>query len=346
MNGEPMDNQKTLSGVVMNRHANLPALRMPATLSVRELSGVSALVVLWVVLAATAPGFASFVNTGNVLSQSTFLLVLSVGQMLVIVTRGFDISVGPVAVLASIAAAQTALRLGDTAAIGVAIVVGLGFGAINGYLVAYRRIEPVIVTLGTALVVRGVATAASGGADAVLLPTSSHLHALAYQTWFGVPALTVCALPLLLFAWWLAMRTPLGRWFCMIGSNTNAAGLVGVPVRRAGMAAYALCGAFAGAAGVLLLARSGSAVAVDGNGMEMQSIAACVIGGISLMGGRARVWQAVVGVLFIQALLNGLNLIGASPFMSELMLGLIIVVCGGMDFLLQQLRRLQPGSTS
>ncbi|VVE50121.1 ABC transporter permease [Pandoraea capi] len=341
-----MDNQKTMSGITMNRRTHLPAPRLPGTLSLRELSGVGALMVLWVVFAVMAPGFASWVNMGNVLSQSTFLLVLSVGQMLVIVTRGFDISVGPVAILASIVAAQTALRVGDTAAIGVAIAIGLAFGAINGYLVAYRRIEPVIVTLGSALVVRGVATAASGGADALLLPQSSHLHSLAYQTWLGVPALTVLALPLLLLAWWLAMRTPLGRWFCMIGSNMSAAGLVGVPVRRAGMAAYALCGAFAGAAGVLLLARSGSAVAVDGNGMEMQSIAACVIGGISLMGGRARVWQVAVGVLFIQALLNGLNLIGASPFMSELVLGLIIVVCGGMDFLMQQLRRLQRHSAS
>ncbi|VVE66808.1 ABC transporter permease [Pandoraea anapnoica] len=339
-----MNNPKTLSGITMNGQTRLATPKLPALLPLRELTGIVALAVLWLVLASMAPGFASLVNMGNVVSQSTFLLVLSVGQMLVIVTRGFDISVGPVAILASIVAAQTALRIGgmgDIAAIGAAVTVGLVFGAVNGYLVAYRRIEPVIVTLGTALIARGLATAGSGGADALMLPPSSHLHTLAYQSWIGVPALTVCALPALVAAWWLAMRTPLGRWFYMIGSNAIAAGLVGVPVRRAGMTAYALCGAFAGVAGVLLLARSGSAVAVDGNGMEMQSIAACVIGGISLMGGRGRVWQAVVGALFIQTLLNGLNLIGASPFMSEWVLGAIIVVCGAMDFLLRQLRRMR-----
>lgn len=343
-----MNSPKTLSGMNMNGQTRLATTKLPTLLPLRELTGVGALAVLWVVLASMAPGFASLANVGNVMSQSTFLLVLSVGQMLVIVTRGFDISVGPVAILASIIAAQTALRAsgmggtGDFAAIGAAVAVGTVFGAINGYLVAYRRIEPVIVTLGTALVARGLATAGSGGADALMLPSSSHLHTLAYQSWFGVPALTACALPVLIAAWWLAMRTPLGRWFYMIGSNADAAGLVGVPVRRAGMAAYALCGAFAGAAGILLLARSGSAVAVDGNGMEMQSIAACVIGGISLTGGRGRVWQVVVGALFIQMLLNGLNLTGASPFMSEWVLGSIIVVCGAIDYLLRQLRRLRP----
>lgn len=336
-----MDNQKTMRGVGASLLHNRPSLRRPALLAPHEFSGIGALMLLWVVLACIAPGFMSPVNMANVLSQSTFLLVVSVGQMLVIVTRGFDISVGPVAVLASIVAAQAALCFGDAAAIGAAVAAGLAFGTINGYLVACRRIEPVIVTLGTALVARGLATAASGGADALLLPQASSLHALAYRTWFGVPALTACAVPLLVFAWWLAMRTPLGRWFYMIGSNAGAAGLVGVPVRRAGLLAYALCGGFSGAAGVLLLARSGSAVAVDGNGMELQSIAACVIGGISLMGGRARVWQAVTGALFIQALLNGLNLIGASPFMSELVLGLIIVVSGGIDYLLRQLRRVR-----
>ena len=113
--------------------------------------------------------------------------------------------------------------------------------------------------------------------------------------------------------------------------------LVGVPVRRARLAAYALCGALAGAAGLFLLARSGSAVAVDGNGMELQSIAACVIGGVALSGGRGRVWQVVAGTLFIQALLNGLNLIGASPFLSEFVLGMIILLSGVVDYLTSRL---------
>ncbi|RKP53266.1 ABC transporter permease [Pararobbsia silviterrae] len=337
-----MNSEKLLRGMTAIRIAALPSPRLGTTLAPREFSGVGALVLLWVVFACIAPSFTSPVNMANVLSQSADLLVLSLGQMLVIVTRGFDISVGSIAVLASMVGAQAALRFGDTAAIGAALVTGLAFGTINGYLIAYRRIEPIIATLGTALVARGLATAASCGADALLLPSSSGLHALAYRTWLGLPALMVCALPLLFLAWWLAARTPLGRWLYMIGSHADAARLVGVPVRRARLAAYVLCGGCAGVAGVLLLARSGSAVAVDGNGMELQAIAACVIGGISLMGGQARVWQVVAGALFIQALLNGLNLTGASPFMSECVLGLIIVISGSIDFLIRQFQHAFP----
>jgi ribose transport system permease protein len=323
-----MENLKAVS--VLAR--SIPQLRLPSFGEPRRLTGVLALAMLWVILALVAPGFRSHVNLANVASQGTFLLILSLGQMLVIITRGFDISVGPVAVLSSIIAAQTALRFGDAAGVAAGCAAGLALGCVNGYFIAYRKMAPVIVTLGIALVVRGMATGASMGADAVLLPPGSVFHALAYASWFGIPALVLIAAPVAALVWVIAMRTPLGRWFYMIGSNAEAAMLVGVPVRRAGLAAYVLCGLLAGVAGLFLLARSGSAVAVDGNGMELQSIAACVIGGVALTGGNGRVWQVVAGTMFIQALLNGLNLIGASPFMSELVLGLIIVLSGVVDY--------------
>jgi ribose/xylose/arabinose/galactoside ABC-type transport system permease subunit len=329
-----VENQKTFSLLARR----VPQWRIAPVGEPRRFTAVGALAALCVVLAFVAPGFASPANLANVMSQSTFLLVLSVGQMLVIVTRGFDISVGPIAVLSSMVAAQVALRYGDVAAIVAVGVTGLVFGCVNGYLIAYRRIEPVVATLGTALVVRGLATATAAGGDAVLLPKGSCFHALAYASWFGVPALVVFSLPVVALGWLIAMRAPLGRWFYMIGSNPDASVLVGVPVKSAGLAAYALCGAFSGVAGLFLLARSGSAVPVDGNGVELQSIAACVIGGVSLMGGSGRVWQVVAGTLFIQALLNGLNLAGASPFLSELVLGLIILMSGVVDFLVSRLR--------
>lgn len=308
-------------------------LRVPA---LRKSTGLLACAGLWLVMGVISPGFATSDNLANIVSQSAVLLLLALGQMLVVVTRGFDISVGAVAVLSSIVITQTAAPFGEVPAILLGTGAGLAVGLCNGYLIACRRMEPIVVTLGATLIVRGVSTIISGGADAVPLPPGTVIQSLAYAAWLGVPAMVWLAAPVAALAWLLCTRLPLGRWFYMIGSNPDAALLVGVPVRTAGVLAYGLCGALAGLAAVFLLARSGAAVAVDGAGMELQAIAACVIGGVALSGGKGAVWQVMAGTLFIQALLNGLNLLGTSPFASEIVLGAVIVSAGLLEYLMRK----------
>jgi len=282
------------------------------------------------------PGFLTYPNLANILAQSSVLIVLALGQMLAIVTRGFDISVGAVASLTTVVVVQAATAFGEPAAICIGVVAGLLIGALNGYFIAYQGLQPIVVTLGTALIVRGLGTALFESAENPSLPEGSMLQAMAYSAVGRVPVLVVLAVILCLAAWALVRRTPYGKWLYMVGGNPEAADLVGVPVRATQMTAYALCGASAAAAGMILLARSGTATAIEGSGMEMQAIAACVIGGIALSGGKGAVWQAVLGALFIQALLNGLNLTGASPFASEIVLGAVIVLAGGLDYVLRR----------
>jgi len=302
----------------------------------RDMTGPFACLVLVLIMSVISPEFLSFNNFANIFSQSSILFVLALGQMLVIIARGFDISVGAVAALSSVVAVQTVAPFGEVNAIIFGVGTGLVVGAINGYLIACQGLQPIIVTLGTTLVVRGVGTALVGDAEVISLPPDSVLQSLGYSRLMHIPSLIWIAAAAGLLIWAVTKRLPFGRWLFMVGGNPEAANLVGVPVRSSSVIAYSLCGGLAGLAGMFLLARSGSAVAIEGAGMELQAIAACVIGGIALSGGAGSVWQALIGAVFIQALLNGLNLLGSSPFVSEMVLGVVLVSAGALDYIVRK----------
>lgn len=314
----------------------LPQWTLP---DIRHVTGPVALFLLVATMAAISPGFLSASNFINILSQGTVLYLLALGQMLVIITRGFDISVGAVAALASVVTAQAVAPLGEVNAIIAGVAAACAVGALNGYLITCQGLQPIVVTLGTALVARGVGAGLMENTNVMPLGNDSILITLAYSAFLGLPLLVWIASALALLAWVITKWLPLGRWLYMLGGNPDAATLVGAPVLSAGITAYALSGTFAGLAGMFLLARSGSAFAIEGAGMELQAIAACVIGGIALSGGRGSVWQALVGAFFIQALLNGLNLLGSSPFMSEIVLGAVIVLAGALDYIARKLKK-------
>lgn len=313
----------------------LPRWRRPDP---RQLTGPLACLALVVAMSAISPRFFGANNFANIVAQGSVLTVLALGQMLVIITRGFDISVGAVAALASVVTAHALAPFGELNAILLGVLAGLAVGAINGYLIAYQGLQPIVVTLGATLAVRGLATALAESGEAAMLGPDSLLQTLGYSSLAGLPALVWLSAAVALLVWVISKWLPLGKWLYMVGGNPEAAALVGVPVRGATVLAYALCGALAAVAGMLLLARSGSALAIEGGGMELQAIAACVIGGIVLSGGSGSAWQAWLGALFIQALLNGLNLTGASPFISEMVLGVVIVSAGALDYVAGRFR--------
>ena len=313
-----------------------PQWKLP---DIRYVTGPVALFLLVATMGVVSPGFLSASNFINILSQSTVLYLLALGQMLVIITRGFDISVGAVAALASVVAAQAVAPLGEINAIIAGVAAACAVGVLNGYLITCQGLQPIVVTLGTALLARGVGAGLMEDTTVMPLENDSILVSLAYSAFLGLPLLVWIACALALLSWVITKWLPLGRWLYMVGGNPDAATLVGAPVRSAGITAYALSGTFAGLAGMFLLARSGSAFAIEGAGMELQAIAACVIGGIALSGGIGSVWQALIGALFIQALLNGLNLLGSSPFMSEVVLGAVIVSAGALDYIARKFKK-------
>lgn len=280
---------------------------------------------------ATVPDFLSPGNAANVLSQMWVLGLLAVGQMFAIVTRGFDISVGATAALASTAAALGANALGPAGLL-LAPLVGIACGTVNGVLVGRLGLQPIVATLGSLVALRGVALLVSDDGQVVPLAETGLSDALAFDPVAGLPPAAWGALALCLAAAWTLARSTLGRRILMLGSNPEAVRLIGIDAGRTTLRAYQLCGLFAGLAGLLMTLRAGAGLPTEGTGMELQAIAAAVIGGTALSGGIASVAGVLLGAAFIQALLTGLNLQGLSPFVAQAAVGAVIIGAGLLEF--------------
>ncbi len=302
----------------------------------RFLVAPAALVVLWAGFSLFNPYFFGLSNFLNVAGQFSLLLIVSLGEMIVIVARGFDISVGAVAALASVAAALAVNAVGPWGLL-AAPLAGLACGMTNGLLVAYGRVQPIISTIGMLSFARGLALWLGGNEQAVMLTRSDGSLQFAYRSFAGVPLPFFAALAAALAAALLLYRTRLGRRIYMVGSNPGSAELVGVPVRATVAASYALCGLAAGSAGALYLSRASAGLSTEGAGLELQAIASAVIGGTALTGGVGNPAAVVAGAFFIQSLFNGLNMSGASPFAANLAMGGVIAVAGLLDFALRRM---------
>jgi ribose transport system permease protein len=294
------------------------------------------LAVLSAVMAALSPYFATHANLVNLGFQASFVAVLALGQLLVIVTRGIDLSVGSVVGLAGVAGA--AAGHGGAVTLAAFVATGLAVGLVNGgVLVGGRVMNPFIVTLGTLGIARGLALVISGGETKVgLAPV---VNTLGSETLAGVPipVLIVAALALALGT--LLGRTQWGRWIYAVGGNPEAARRAGIPADRVLLSVYALCGTLAGVAGILVAGRTDSASPQAGQLLELDSITAVIIGGASFLGGRGRVLNVLAGALIIGVIRNGLDLLGVSPFWQLIAVGVLVIVSLELDVLRGRLER-------
>lgn len=283
------------------------------------------LVILGVVVAVFATQsvtFASIGNLSNVLGQVAPLIFTTLGQTFVLLTGGFDISVGSVAALAGVAAAlggKVHLVIG----IACAVAVGVAAGAVNGVAVGYFRVQPVIATLGMLIFARGAAIMLSGGSPVTGL--TGAFTRLAYQAWGPLPISAWLAIGAVVLAEAFLIFAPSARAVLAVGGSEQAARFNGIDTRKSLVLAYVLCGAAVGLAAVLFTARANSGQPTLGFGLEVQSIAAAVIGGIALTGGQGRLWQAAIGALIVGVIANGLNMTGISPFMQDVVMGLTLL---------------------
>lgn len=271
-----------------------------------------------------SPRFFTLGNFSSVGGQVSVLGALALGQMFALTVRGFDISVGAVAACSGTLAA---LAINKVGVIGIvaAPLAGLVFGTINGVLIGRFAIQPIIATLGVMIGTKGFALLISDNGQAVALNDPSGLTDLAFTHWVGLPPVSWALVVLTLLCWFFIARTTAGRRILMLGSNPDAAFLIGIDTNRVHIAAYQLCGLFAGLAGTAMLVRAGAGLPTDGSGMELQSIAAAVIGGTALTGGIVFAPAVLCGALFVQALLTGLNILGLSPFSGEVAIGAVII---------------------
>ncbi len=293
------------------------------------------LAIALVVFSLMSAKFLTGQNLVNVARQSVYLVLVSLGQMLVLVSGGFDLSVGTAIALTSVVSAVSMTWAAGVMpdAIWLAILIGIaagGFtalmvGLVNGVGVAYFEVSPFIMTLGVSSVGAGLALFLTGGVPVSGLPFAFG-DTFGFGKWFGVPVPVFIAAICIVVMWLVMSRTPLGTQIYAVGGNIKAAHLSAINTKRTLMVSYILCSLIASLTGLLLTARVESGEANLGGSMALESIAACVIAGVSLRGGIGKVQTVVLGAFFIVMVQNGMNLAQISSYMQMVLLGGLLIL--------------------
>ncbi len=271
-------------------------------------------------------------NLLNVVRQSAPLLIVAAAMTFVITTGGIDLSVGSVlALAATLSAACLQAGIAWPIVVVLMMLLGAATGLIQGYFIAYERIPAFIVTLAGLSVIRGLALLITGGYSIPVDPQSP--FTAIGQAWFvGIPAPAIIAIVALIAAYIAFNETPFGRYVTGIGANAEAVRRAGVNTRRVTLFVYVISGVAASIAGIILAARLGSGSSNAGQGFELDVIAAVVLGGTSLFGGRGSVVGTVLGALTVAVIANGLILSHMSPFFTPIVTGVIILVAIWLNF--------------
>ena len=300
-----------------------------ARLSIRDLAIIGVLIALFVTLSIASPAFATQRNLLNILDQNAAIGVMAVGATVVVIAGGLDLSIGAIYGLAGVLAADTANEFGAPAGFLVGVLVGAGVGACNGGLVVGLGINSLLATLGSGLIIGGLAVVSTGGfqisvlePDFAVLGQNEFLGA-SYAAWiFGLVALA-CG--------YMLQRTRLGRHIYAIGGNIEAARLSGVRVGLVVIVVFVVGGLTAGLAGTVGASRVSLGAADAGTGLLFPALAAVFVGGSSIYGGEGAIWRTVVGLYIIALMNNGFNLLNLSPLYQPIIQGTIILAAVGFD---------------
>ena len=276
------------------------------------------------------PNYLSSVNILNVLNQVSILAIVTVGASIVIFGGGFDLSAGSIVALAAVTGAVVVgetenVLLGVLAGVAAGTVVGIG----NGVVVGYFGVSPLIVTLGTMNIARGVALIASYGTAIYNFPMS--FTDFGTSKFLGIPVLTLIALLAFLLMHIILKHTPFGMSVYAVGGNPVASRLSAINVAWVKMMTFAVSGATAGLAGMLLAARTGGGEPTAGILYELEAIAAVILGGAALHGGEGKLWRSMMGILLLASLGNGLNIIGIHPHWKGVAIGAILIIAASLD---------------
>jgi ribose transport system permease protein len=294
------------------------------------------LVSLFITMAILSPYFLTGQNMQNLGTQSSIVAALAVGQLLVIIARGLDVSVSAVLAFSAVLPASIFGASNGGLFLLLAIATGVAVGTVNAMLIVVGRIpQPLIVTVATLGIVQGVSLLVSGGGQIVGLPPV--LSTIGNNHVGPVPVAVVLVLVLAALAYVFLSRTRWGRWIYATGGNPEAAGRLGIPVNRIMVSVYILCAVSASVAGILFAAQTDAAVPTAGTTYLLDAITAVVIGGASLFGGRGTVLGALIGALILGTIRNGLALLNVEPFWQTVAVGCIVLVALEMDVLRGQI---------
>ena len=309
------------------------------------------LLIAVIVFALMSDNFLTGRNLLNVVRQSTYLTLVSMGQMFALLTGGFDLSVGTIVALTSVVGASAMAGAYGTMpdAVGLSILIGVlagvaagtSIGVVNGIGVALFNVSPFMMSLGMASVGFGIALYMTGGVPVYGMPMDFG-DTFGFGSLLGVPTPVLITIVLIVVLYFLVNWTRLGRYFYAVGGNIKAARLSGINTKLTLFLAYVLCGAMAAVSGILLTARLDTGEANIGATMPLESIAACVIAGVSLRGGVGRLENVVLGALFIGLVQNGMNLARIESYLQTVVIGVLLILAVVADqFRLRYIANLQ-----
>jgi ribose/xylose/arabinose/galactoside ABC-type transport system permease subunit len=314
-------------------------------LRARESGIAIPLLLLVVVVSAVNPVFLDIDNLLNIARQISFVFIIGIAMTFVLIGAGLDLSVGSVlalgGVICGIVLRAFMLFMPLWAAIAIAIVFGIGIGVVtgifNGTIVTRFKIPSLIVTLGMMYIARGIVQVLTRGNP--VYPFPDEFNNLGQGYLLGVPNVVYVAVVLGILAHIALTQTAWGRAVFAVGGNTETARLSGINVVKVLTSVYVLCGIAAAISGVLTAARLASALANAGTGMELQVIAACIIGGTSMFGGSGSILGTLIGAAFMSIIANGMVLMKISVYYQSVVIGAIIILAVGID----QFRRRRGG---
>jgi ribose transport system permease protein len=294
------------------------------------------LVVLFIFFSVANSNFLTWSNVSGILLSTAVIGILALGTTFVIITGGIDLSLGTGMALCSVMTGVFITNMGLPVVVGVigGIVTGVLMGLINGLNIAFLRLPPFIATLAMMMIAGGLALVISGVAPIYFSSSAPDFKQIALGTLIpGLPNAVLITLVLAIVAYLVLSKTLLGRYTFAIGSNEEATRLSGVNTRRWTIFVYMFAGAFTGIAGVIIASRLDSAQPQIGTGYELQAIAAVIIGGTSLLGGRGSILGTVIGALIMSVLVNGLRIMSIQSEWQNIVVGVVILIAVFFDSL-------------
>ena len=288
------------------------------------------IVLLAVVAGILQPKFFSTDNLLNLGRQLVPLLILSMGQALTIIRGGLDLSMAAVMSLAGVVGVLAMKTLGVPGGVALMLLTGGLVGTVSGFIIAYLRTTPLVVTLGMLSIAQAGALILANGVPVYDVP-QSYVDLVGFGDFLGVPVMTWIAATVALATWFLLSRTVFGRYIYAIGSNPSAASKSGIDVPLWTMLVYTLAGLCSALGAVVLTGWVGSAQPVAAPNITLESIAAVVLGGVALTGGMGSVWQVFLGVLVLSMLSNMMNMLGLSAYYQTFAVGVVIILAVVLD---------------
>jgi ribose transport system permease protein len=315
---------------------------LPFPVTGQEIVLLVVIAALWVALALATPAFLTRGSIVPLLVAMAPVALIGIGMTVVIITGGIDVSVAGIVMVCAVVVARTMVGSGISLPVAVVLSVAIGgvLGLVNGVLIAYGRVHAIIITFGTANLFEFLGLRLFGGTTVDNIPgTLAFFGRGEAGRTLGIPHSFLIMLLIAAAAWYYLRHTPSGRHMYAIGGDADAARLAGVKVQRRVVSAYVLTGLLTGLAACFVIARGTSTLAPNvGAGIELAAIAAVVIGGTSIMGGRGSVLGTVLGALLVQTVTSGVTQLGWRSQLSALFIGIFILIAVGADLLRQRTR--------